>query len=67
MQEAKNRKLSDWHHKIKHGEIKLPPLQRFEAWDSGRIRGLIETIIRDLPNRRWFWRSAMRKNLSPAP
>ena len=49
MQEAKNRKLSDWHHKIKHGEIKLPRFQRFEAWDSGRIRGLIETIIRDLP------------------
>lgn len=47
--EARNRKLTDWHGKILHGEIKLPRFQRFEAWDRARICSLIETVIRNLP------------------
>ena len=49
MQEARNRNLNNWHHKVKHGEIMLPRFQRHEAWDVGKICGLIETVIHDLP------------------
>ena len=49
MQEARNRDLNNWHHKIKHGKIMLPRFQRHEAWDAGKICGLIETVIHDLP------------------
>ena len=49
MQEARNRDLNNWHHKIEHGKIMLPRFQRHEAWDAGKICGLIETVIRDLP------------------
>ncbi|KYJ87608.1 DUF262 domain-containing protein [Sulfurovum riftiae] len=47
--EARNRKLEDWYGKIRHGEIKLPRFQRFEAWDKHRISSLLETIIKNLP------------------
>jgi len=47
--EARNRKLEDWYYKIKHGEIKLPRFQRFEAWDKHRICSLMEMVIHDLP------------------
>lgn len=47
--EARNRKLDDWYGKIKHGEIRLPRFQRFEAWDHHRICSLIETVIHNLP------------------
>ena len=47
--EARNRKIEEWYGKIKHGEIKLPRFQRFEAWDRHRICSLIETVIHNLP------------------
>lgn len=47
--EARNRKLEDWYGKIKHGEIKLPRFQRFEAWDRHRICSLLEVVIHNLP------------------
>ena len=47
--EARNRKLEEWHGKIKRSEIKLPRFQRFEAWDRQRICSLLETVINNLP------------------
>lgn len=47
--EARNRKLSDWYHKVQSGEIKLPRFQRHEAWDRQRICSLTGTILRNLP------------------
>lgn len=47
--EARNRKLEEWYGKIKHGEIKLPRFQRFEAWDRQRISSLLATVIHNLP------------------
>lgn len=47
--QARNRKIEEWYQKIKHGEIKLPRFQRFEAWDNHRICSLMETIIHNLP------------------
>ncbi len=46
---AYDRKLEDWFHKIKNGELKLPRFQRHEAWDKNRIASLLKTIINDLP------------------
>ncbi|MDQ6957812.1 MAG: DUF262 domain-containing protein [Mariprofundaceae bacterium] len=47
--EARNRNLADWYGKIKHGEIKLPRFQRYEAWDRHRICSLLQTVIHNLP------------------
>jgi uncharacterized protein with ParB-like and HNH nuclease domain len=47
--EARDRKIENWYNKIRYGEIKLPRFQRHEAWDNGRIRSLLRTIIHDLP------------------
>ena len=47
--EARNRKIKEWHEKVRSGEIKLPRFQRHEAWDRKRIGSLIETVIHDLP------------------
>jgi hypothetical protein len=46
---AQDRPLKDWFNKIEKGEIKLPRFQRHEAWDRGRISGLLETVLRELP------------------
>jgi len=47
--EAHNRKLADWYGSIQRGEIKLPRFQRYEAWDSRRIRSLLDVVIHNLP------------------
>ena len=47
--EARDRKIENWYSKIRFGEIKLPRFQRHEAWDNGRIRSLLRTVIHDLP------------------
>ncbi|MFZ6050754.1 GmrSD restriction endonuclease domain-containing protein [Halocola ammonii] len=47
--EARDRKIENWYHKIRHGELKLPRFQRHESWDRNRISSLLATIINDLP------------------
>jgi len=46
---ARDRKLSDWYERIRTGQLRLPRFQRFEAWDRGRVIGLLNTIIQNLP------------------
>ena len=46
---ARDRKLSDWYERIRTGQLRLPRFQRFEAWDRGRVMGLLNTIIQNLP------------------
>ena len=46
---AQDRTLGDWFHQIDQGSVKLPRFQRFEAWDRGRIRSFLNTIINNLP------------------
>lgn len=47
--EARNRKLTDWFDYLQRGEIKLPRFQRYEAWDTKRIRSLLDVMISNLP------------------
>lgn len=46
---ALNRSLGQWYARIQSGQLKLPRFQRFEAWDRGRVRGFLDTVIRNLP------------------
>lgn len=46
---ARDRKLSEWYERIKSGQLRLPRFQRFEAWDRGRVTGLLNTIVQNLP------------------
>lgn len=46
---AQDRSLGVWFQHIQQGMIKLPRFQRFEAWDRGRVTGLLNTIISNLP------------------
>lgn len=45
--EARDRSIKVWCNKIQQAEIKLPRFQRLEAWDRGRIRGLLSAIIHE--------------------
>jgi hypothetical protein len=48
--EARNRQLAEWFQKIGSGELRLPRFQRFgDAWDYGRVAGLLETVLDKLP------------------
>lgn len=46
---AQDRTLSVWFQKLENGEIKLPRFQRFQSWDTKRIKSLLETITYNLP------------------
>ena len=46
---AQDRPLGTWYLNIKHGMIKLPRFQRFEAWDRARIVSFLNTIVNNLP------------------
>ena len=46
---AQDRTLGAWFQQIDQGSIKLPRFQRFEAWDRGRIKSFLNTIISNLP------------------
>lgn len=46
---AQDRELSTWFQQIDQGLVKLPRFQRFEAWDRGRIKSFLNTIINNLP------------------
>lgn len=46
---ALNRSLGQWFARIQSGQLKLPRFQRFEAWDRSRVRGFLDTVIRNLP------------------
>ena len=46
---AQDRTLGVWYTQIDHGSVKLPRFQRWEAWDRGRIRSFLDTIISNLP------------------
>lgn len=47
--QAYNRQLHEWFAKISAGEITLPRFQRWEAWDYGKVAGLLNTILDGLP------------------
>ncbi|NLJ24707.1 MAG: DUF262 domain-containing protein [Firmicutes bacterium] len=47
--QASNRSIQDWYGKIQRGEIRLPRFQRLEAWDSGRIKSMMNMVIHNLP------------------
>ena len=47
--EARNRPVRDWLDRVRTGQTVLPRFQRFEAWDRGRVAGLFDTLLRDLP------------------
>ncbi len=46
---ANNRSMKEWFDKIERSEIRLPRFQRPEAWDKGRVKSLMNTIIHNLP------------------
>lgn len=46
---ANNRTMKEWFDKIERSEIRLPRFQRPEAWDKGRVKSLMNTIIHNLP------------------
>ncbi len=46
---ANNRTMKEWFEKIERSEIRLPRFQRPEAWDKGRVKSLMNTIIHNLP------------------
>ncbi|WP_211234618.1 DUF262 domain-containing protein [Algoriphagus mannitolivorans] len=41
--------MKEWFDKIERSEIRLPRFQRPEAWDKGRVKSLMNTIIHNLP------------------
>lgn len=41
--------LAKWYGEIKHGQIKLPRFQRYEAWDKKRITSFLNTVLHNLP------------------
>jgi len=47
--EAQNRTLNDWLVSIDMGKLRLPSFQRGVAWESKRVRSMLNTIIHDLP------------------
>lgn len=47
--EAQNRLLPQWFDRIRTGQLRLPRFQRFEAWSSGEVSDLVETVLRGLP------------------
>ena len=46
---ANNRTMKEWFEKIERSEIRLPRFQRPEAWDKGRVKSLMNTIVHNLP------------------
>ena len=44
--EARNKTIEEWFSWIHDGLVVLPRFQRFEAWDSGQIEGILENIVR---------------------
>lgn len=46
---AQDRSLGHWYMLIQSGHLKLPRFQRMEAWDRGRVKGFLNTIIQNLP------------------
>lgn len=47
--EAQNRTLNDWLVSIDMGKLRLPSFQRGVAWESKRVKSMLNTIIHDLP------------------
>jgi hypothetical protein len=47
--EARTRLLPDWFTRLRTHQTVLPRFQRFEAWDTGNISQMFNTILRDLP------------------
>ena len=47
--EARNRSLETWFNRIKDRQLVLPRFQRFEAWSDRHVRGLLDTVLRELP------------------
>lgn len=47
--QAQNRLLPEWFNRVRTGQIRLPRFQRFEAWGSNEVSGLIEAVLRGLP------------------
>lgn len=47
--EAQNRTVSDWLVSVDRGQLRLPSFQRGVAWESKRVKSMLETIIHDLP------------------
>lgn len=47
--EARNRNLSEWFHRVRTGQIRLPRFQRFEAWGHNEVSSLIEAVLNGLP------------------
>lgn len=47
--EARNRSLSEWLAAVKAGHVQLPRFQRFEAWSYSQVKGLLESVLNDLP------------------
>jgi hypothetical protein len=45
--EARTKTIEEWFSTIRQGMVALPRFQRFEAWDRGRIQGILENILRD--------------------
>lgn len=47
--DARNRSLRDWLSRVGTGQVQLPRFQRFEAWGSGEVADLLQTVIDQLP------------------
>ena len=47
--ETNPQSLEEWFSLIATGRIALPKFQRFEAWDRGKIRAFIQSIVEGLP------------------
>ncbi len=45
--EARTKTVEEWFATISQGLVALPRFQRFEAWDRGRIQGVLENVPRD--------------------
>lgn len=45
--EARTKTIEEWFSSIQQGLVALPRFQRFEAWDRGRIQGVLENVLRD--------------------
>ncbi|WP_306120647.1 MULTISPECIES: DUF262 domain-containing protein [unclassified Roseitalea] len=44
--EARNRTIEQWFGWIADGAVVLPRFQRYEAWGSGQVEGLLESVLR---------------------
>ncbi|MBO6902262.1 MAG: DUF262 domain-containing protein [Rhizobiaceae bacterium] len=45
--EARTKTIEEWFSTIRQGLVALPRFQRFEAWDRGRIEGVLENVLRE--------------------